>query len=116
MGLQFIINQLSPDEEIIELSNIFKSMDQDHNGVLSRDEMYNAYLKISNAVEARKKVDDMFLKVDSNENGSIDYNEFLMATIKEKKILNEQTIKKAFNALDNVCIIRIMMERYLRMR
>ena len=50
--------------------------------------------------EQKKKLYDIFKAMDSNGNGSIEYTEFLAATISEKEYLQEKRLYKAFRMFD----------------
>lgn len=43
--------------------------------------------------------------MDLDGNGSIDYNEFITATINKSKVLSKQNLEAAFNAFDKVSYI-----------
>lgn len=47
------------------------------------------------------EVKDIFKKLDFNGNGSIDYSEFLIATIDMAVLMTEKKMKEAFNLFDN---------------
>ncbi len=40
---------------------------------------------------------------DLDGNGTIDYNEFLAATLNRTKLLSKQNLEAAFNTFDKVC-------------
>lgn len=42
----------------------------------------------------------MFLKIDLDGNGTIDYTEFVMATIEEKNLITNERLKMAFKMFD----------------
>tara|TARA_B110000305_G_C19207917_1_gene524428 strand:- start:106 stop:327 length:222 start_codon:yes stop_codon:yes gene_type:complete len=45
-------------------------------------------------------VDEMFRKIDLDGNGTIDYTEFVMATIEEKNLVTTERLKQAFKMFD----------------
>ena len=102
-----MINQISPDEEIKEITKLFNEIDVDHNGVLTKDELIVAYTQLYGEEEGRRVVEETMYNVDCNNDGMIDYNEFLISAINKKNIVNEQGILKAFKALDLVDLFRI---------
>ena len=55
----------------------FINMDKSGDGVLSKDELMEEYLKIMGGSEAKEEVDRIMKEVDSDNNGFIDYSEFL---------------------------------------
>ena len=49
---------------------------------------------------ANQHVDKIFNTVDKDHNGTIDYAEWLVATVDKEKLLTEEKLKAAFNLFD----------------
>jgi calcium-dependent protein kinase len=102
---------LSRDKER-ELREVFKMMDKNNDGQLSKEELMQAYMQAFNgdAECADKEVDRLMRTVDLNKNGMIEYNgtsshhriEFLMGHIKRKKALDREKLRLAFDHFDAV--------------
>ena len=63
-----------------------------------------------NAGEAEELVDNILRSVDANQSGSIDYSEWVMATISRQKLLSKQRLETAFKMFDKVFIV---FEKYV---
>ena len=50
--------------------------------------------------EVEAKVEEIFNEVDFNNDGSINYSEFLTVTMKKERMLSIEMLKKAFNMFD----------------
>lgn len=98
--LSFIVNQLVSKEERNKLLKQFQEWDKNGDGVLSRDEIYQGYKELYGEVIANEEVDTIMQSVDLDGNGSIDYNEFLTATMNREKILSKQNLELAFKSFD----------------
>lgn len=46
------------------------------------------------------QVDEMFAKIDLDGNGTIDYTEFVMATMDEYRLITDERLKQAFELFD----------------
>jgi calcium-dependent protein kinase len=46
------------------------------------------------------ELDQLFNNIDADKNGMIEFEEFLIASINKKKLLNEDNLKKAFEKFD----------------
>jgi Ca2+-binding EF-hand superfamily protein len=46
------------------------------------------------------ELDKLFSSVDADGSGFIDYSEFIMATMSEKKNISEEKLKQAFGTFD----------------
>lgn len=47
-----------------------------------------------------EEVNKMFIEIDIDGNGTIDYTEFVMATMTEKNFLTNEKLQQAFNMFD----------------
>ena len=80
--MAFIASHLTKDEEKRDLDKIFKEIDIDGDGNLSKEEILIGYEKHFGPI-SEEQVDEMFAKIDLDGNGTIDYTEFVMATMNE---------------------------------
>ncbi|KAL4442843.1 hypothetical protein ABPG74_010732 [Tetrahymena malaccensis] len=96
----FIVNYLATKEEKNELLKTFQSLDANGDGKLSREELINGYSKILTMENAIKEVDKIMKVIDKNDNGDIDYSEWVAATISREQLLSVQRLEMAFNIFD----------------
>ena len=75
-------------------------MDKDGNGTLDKQEILAGYEEHFGVPISEEAVDAMFAAVDIDGNGSIDYTEFVMATMNEKDLVTNDKLKSAFHLLD----------------
>ncbi len=96
----FIATQLLSAQETKELREVFREIDKNGDGKLSREELMQEYLKTMGIEEAQTEVDRIMEKVDSDGSGFIDYTEFLKASLDMKKVLNIQNLEMTFSMFD----------------
>lgn len=97
----YIMTQLITNKEKTELRAVFESMDKNHDGQLSKEELIDGYMQISKSrAEAEAIVNEIFSEADPDGNGVLDYTEFLIATCNKKTILSEETLSKTFGMFD----------------
>lgn len=96
----FIISQLISIKDTKALREVFKKIDKNGDGRLSKQELIDEYKTHVDRVEAENLVDKIMIECDTDENGYIDYSEFLKATLDIKKILSAANLKAAFNLFD----------------
>ena len=75
-------------------------IDENGDGKLSKEEIKEGYKNYYNFELSDEEVDEMFAKIDQDNSGVIEYSEFVIATINEKNLLNNQKLEKAFNMFD----------------
>ena len=105
LGLQkatvsFLTNQISINEEIKKLKEEFDKIDVDKDGEISKDELIKCLESIYPSQEAKLRANAIFKEIDFNNDGSINFSEFLTVNIQKEKLLNEETLDKAFRMFD----------------
>jgi calcium-dependent protein kinase len=97
----FIVSKIIDSSEFLEEKEVFQSIDTNKDGIISKEELTEAIVSESVPTEeAIMYTDLIFEQVDTDHNGFIDYSEFLKATVKKTKVLNEETMLRAFKHLD----------------
>ena len=83
------------------MKDIFMSFDRNNDGLLSRDELIEGYTSIYGTPErAEMEVDRILSQVDTNNNGLIDYSEFLVANTRIDDYLSTEKLRAAFTLFD----------------
>ena len=96
--LAFIVSQLMSSDEVGVLQEVFKKVDKNGDGLLSRREIRKAlegHTKFSD-----EEINSLIEKVDLDRNDKVNYSEFLAATIDWEKEMSRDRLEKAFKALD----------------
>lgn len=78
---------------------MFKSIDKNSDGKLSRKELIEGYTQILGEL-AEDEVDRIMKIADTDGSGEIDYSEWVIATMDKKKLLTEDKLLMAFNMFD----------------
>lgn len=103
-ALTFMTTHMISTEETRELQKTFEALDTTKDGRLSREELLDGYTKIMGAVAAELEVERIMNSVDVDKNGTIDYTEFITATMNKDKLLTGERLKNAFDYFDKVRI------------
>lgn len=96
----FMAAQLLSKSETDELAKVFRMFDKDGNGKLDMQEIKEGYFEYYGRVMSDEEVEQMFSSVDTDHSGFIDYSEFIVSAINEKKLLTEDRLKAAFKMFD----------------
>ena len=67
---------------------------------MSKEDIYDGYQKVFGVPITKEQVDSLFDKVDIDGSGSIDYTEFVMATMNEKLLVTRDRLMMAFKTFD----------------
>lgn len=98
--LAFIASQLLSQEESKRLGDVFRVLDVNGDGKLSKEELFDAYTQQMDAATARLEVENIMSKVDFNNSGYVDYTEFLMGSTRTEVLLSKSNLEGAFKSFD----------------
>ena len=98
----FIATQLATKKEKDEMLELFKSLDTDNSGTLSRQELIQGFHNFSfeDIEDIEAEVDKIMSQVDTDGSGEIDYTEFVAAAMNKNKLLSKERLEAAFKAFD----------------
>jgi len=69
--------------------------------MLSKDELIDGYTKLlGDPLKAKDIVENSFTNIDADQSGKVDFTEFMVASLKEEKLLSRDRIEKAFKLID----------------
>lgn len=114
-SMAFIATYFGQNEEIIDLKNSFDKIDNNKDGVLSTEELIECLSKINPVHEVDKKLAEILEAVDFNNDGYINFSEFMTVCIKKQRLLCEENMKRAFNMFDIVIELFYLMYNIFRM-
>ncbi|KAL5998606.1 Calcium-dependent protein kinase 15 [Asimina triloba] len=97
-SFKVIADNLS-EEEIKGLRQMFKNMDIDQSGTITYEELKTGLSKLGSKV-TEAEVKQLLDAADADHNGSIDYMEFVTATMHRHRLEKDENLYKAFQFFD----------------
>jgi calcium-dependent protein kinase len=97
--LTYIASRLTEDE-VKKLKENFQKIDTNGDGMLSLDEVKKAICQNSNSAISLSNVEQIFKSIDTDNSGSIDYTEFIAASLDKNVYLQENKLYEAFKLFD----------------
>lgn len=99
--LAFLVHNLPSHEDISDLKEVFLAFDVNNDGRLTKDELELGMSKILNNSSSKNQDVDLLMRtIDSDNNGYIEFEEFLSASIDKEKLCTEKNLQIAFDWFD----------------
>ena len=98
--IAFLVHNLPNDDSTITVLKLFRHFNKSGSCKLTKEELMNGLYDYRNKNDVDKVVDHLFRLLDGDNNGFIEYEEFLRACIDKKTILKSTYLKYAFKFLD----------------
>ena len=95
----FILTQFFDNRRIAELREIFNHIDADHDGVVQPQDLIRMYKEFYPLEDAEKNVTELMWSIDENQ-GGLNFTQFLRMTMDRKEVLNKENLRKAFEMFD----------------
>jgi calcium-dependent protein kinase len=99
VALQIIARQIN-DEAIQRLRDIFIGIDEDASGCLTLEEMREALKKLDLTTDSQQEMAEILDCVDQDHSGTIEWTEFLAATLTKEQYLHDDALAGAFHLMD----------------
>ena len=94
--VSYIVTQ-TDESEIKDLIKLFNKLDVNGDGELTKEEFVNGLKHIGGS---KKQFNEIFKNMDSDQNGTISYTEFISALISKEVYFKEDKLKQAFQLFD----------------
>lgn len=83
------------------IASAFKDIDKDCSGFIDLDELRKVLNDANfNNIVSEKEIDDIIRQIDNDDNGKINYTEFIAATIDVRRYLTKARVAAIFKSFD----------------
>ena len=96
----FICTQILTIDQTKHLNELFKALDENGDGKLSKDEILSGFSRLLPAEEAKSKMENIMAKTDIENTGFITYTEFIQGALDKEVYLTKENITQAFEVFD----------------
>ena len=98
--LGFFTTKLMSQDEINKLAEEFKLLDRNGEGYLNYEDVRDAIYTIKGIDMNEQEIQEIISKIDADNNGKINYTEFLMVSMNRDQLLTSQRLEAAFKMFD----------------
>eukprot|EP00347_Sterkiella_histriomuscorum_P012801 403367176 len=96
----FFTSKLMSQKEINKLAEEFQLFDTNGEGYLSYDELKEALFTVKGVDMNEQELEELVQKIDADNNGKINYTEFLMVAMNQEQMLTNDRLEAAFKMFD----------------
>ena len=100
-AIAFIVHNMPPNDEIRNINSTFRLIDENGDGRITKNELIKGFkihnLNIKNPEE---EVEKLFLSIDTDNNGYLEYEEFTRVLINKRNLMTEEILKFSFKFFD----------------
>ena len=98
--IAFLVHNLPQTESSHNILKMFRYFNKSGECKLTKEELINGLKEFGFGDGIKEKVDNLMFLLDGDNNGYIEYEEFLRACVNKKEILTDKYLKYAFKFLD----------------
>ena len=97
--LTYLSYNFSDNKLLNELSQLYDKLDKNSDYKITKAELYKAYKEAGIPVSGGE-LDDVIKSIDFDNNGNVDYEEFIRMCIPKEKLFTEANLENAFSLFD----------------
>ena len=99
-ALAYLVHQFPRIKDVINACKLFNQIDKNGDGKISKEELYKGLSGRYKTDNLEKEVDLIFKNLDMDNNGYIEYEEFVRAAVSKEYFVNENVLRFAFRYFD----------------
>ena len=98
--IYFLIHHFTNFNDIREFKKIFLKFDKNSDGKLTKEEIVKGFRDCKFINISEEQIYNLISNIDIDQNGYIEYQEFLTATFEAKNLITEENLKNVFELFD----------------
>jgi len=99
-ALAYLVHQFPRIKDVVNACKLFNQIDKSGDGKISKEELYNGLVGRYKTETLETDVDTIFKNLDMDNNGYIEYEEFVRAAVSKEYFLTENVLRFAFRYFD----------------
>ena len=100
--IAYLVHNSTHLNQAHEAIKLFNKIDKNGDGKITKEELFSGFqeLQKKSEEELKNEVEKIFCNIDMDQNGYIEYEEFIRAAIDKEYFLNDKFLRFAFNYFD----------------
>ena len=99
-ALAYLVHNFPQMKDVINACKLFNQIDLNADGKITKEELYLGLKQRLNSDSLEEDVKNIFKNLDMNNDGYIEYEEFVRAAVGKEKFMGENVLKFAFRFFD----------------
>ena len=99
-ALAYLVHNFPQMKDVVNACKLFNQIDTNGDGKITEKELYEGLHNIIKGESLKKDVSDIYKNLDMDNNGFIEYEEFVRAAVSKEKFTNDNILKYAFRFFD----------------
>ena len=100
IAMAYLIHSYPQMKDVINAAKLFNKIDENDDCKINEKELLEGLKVKFNTIVKKEDVSQIFSNIDLNNNGCIDYEEFVSAAVNKKKFMNKNVLMIAFKFFD----------------
>jgi len=99
-ALAYLVHNFPQMKDVINACKLFNQIDVNGDGKINKDELLKGLQTKIKSDTLEKDVEQIFKNIDMDNNGYIEYEEFVRAAVSKERFINENVLRFAFRYFD----------------
>jgi calcium-dependent protein kinase len=99
-ALAYLVHNFPQMKDVVNACKLFNQIDINGDGKINKQELLKGLQSKMKSPSLAKDVDQIYKNIDMDNNGYIEYEEFVRAAVSKEKFLNENILRYAFRYFD----------------
>ena len=100
VALAYLVHNFPQMKEVVTANKLFNQMDTDGDGKINKNDLLKGLRSKTDSKALEKDVERIYRNIDMDNNGYIEYEEFVRAAVSKEKFINDNILKFAFRYFD----------------
>ena len=100
IALAYLVHNFPQMKEVITANKLFNQLDTDGDGKINKNDLLKGLRTKIDSKTLEKDVDRIYRNIDMDNNGYIEYEEFVRAAVSKEKFVEDQNLRFAFRYFD----------------
>ena len=100
VALAYLVHNFPQNKEVVNANKLFNQLDTDGDGKINKHDLFKGLRAKTESKALEKDIEKNYHNIDMDNNGYIEYEEFVRAAVSKEKFVDENILRFAFRYFD----------------